>query len=143
MSYPRLVAETDPLAPPKRAFFDNRAVPYQNLAEIRAAMVEDDMRLIGLIGSRMMQDFEVDPVNDPTQSARNRVGQLAMQARPRHQGFPEMMTAVYDVLASETSPLIDVIDPAIVGTIAARTHKAMLATVFKLDRANGPDPVQQ
>ena len=135
--------EPGPFDPPKRAFFDARPIPYANLTEIRAAMIEDDKRLIERLGARVMEDHWLEPVTDLSRSAHSQVGQLAELARPRHAGFPELVVAVYGVLATETSPLINEIDAEVIRIIADRTEKAMLATAFKLDKGEGIAPDQQ
>jgi len=135
--------EPNPFGPRVRKFLDNRHIPYRNLSEIRAAMVGDDKLIIGFIGSRIMEDHWLEPVTDLSRSARNNVGRMAENARPGHIGFPRLVEAVYGVIAPETSPIIDAIDHAIVTTIASRTGKAMLATVYKYDQGEGIAPAQQ
>jgi hypothetical protein len=143
MSTPVFGKEPEHLASPKRSFFDGRAIPYANLAKIRAAMVEDDMRLIDILGSRVMEDHWLEPVVDLSQSAHAQVGQLAQIARPGHIRFPKLVEDIYGVLAPEASPLIDEIDAGVIRVIADRTEKAMLATAFKLDKGEGIAPEQQ
>jgi hypothetical protein len=135
--------EADPFSPRVRKFFDNRHVPYRNLTELRSAMVEDDKKFISFIGSRMIEDYWLEPVTEPLESARSKVGELAKTARAGTNRFPELVNAVFAVLASETSPLIGGIDPAIIDILAERTNKAMLATAFKYDRGEGIAPAQQ
>lgn len=135
--------EPDPLSSRVRKFHDNRHIPYRNLAELRRAMVADDRQLISFIGSRMVEAHGIEPVADPTESARYTAQELARTARAGTPRFPELVSVVYEVLADSMSPHIPEVDPRIVGTLADRTYKAMLATAFKYDRGEGIAPAQQ
>lgn len=129
--------------PQIRKFLDNRRMPFRRLVDLRRAMYDDDKTIVACIRSRIFDDYWKEPVTDLSDSARNKVKNLARIATAGHRDFPELVDGVYSVVASETSPLIHSADLPLVDALASRTYKAMLAIAFKLDQGNAPAPKQQ
>ncbi|MES2182696.1 MAG: hypothetical protein V4493_11440 [Pseudomonadota bacterium] len=135
--------EPDPFAPPVRAFFGPIRVPFANLDELRKSMVNDDKILIQSIGARLIDDFWLESVESEN-SARTLIGPMT-ESKHRYKilaGLQSLVTEVYTAIAPETSPISE-LDTSIIDSIASRTRKAMMATVFKLDKDEGVAPDQQ
>lgn len=155
-----LAREPDVTTSPVRAFFRNPGfrIEYGSLAELRPAMVEDDIIIIESLAkrnarARAAQQEYLETKTDLFPNGFNRsfnvshcLPHLFAEARrrhPREEGLIDVLGHAYGEIATPASPPVQLYDFPIIDAIAARLNKAKQATVFKEDRGEGLAPRTQ
>lgn len=152
--------EPDVTSPAVRAFYGNPGfrIKYENLTELRLAMVEDDIVIIESLAKRNQrawaaQQEYLDLKTDTFPNGFSRSFNLshclphlfaeALRRHPYEEGLVNVLGQAYSEIATPTSPPVQLYDFPIIDAIAARLNKAKQATVFKKDRAEGLAPKTQ
>jgi len=152
--------EPNPTSPAVRAFFGHPGfrIKYDCLADLRPAMVEDDVVIIeslakrndrGRVAEREYLAIQTDTFPNGFRRSFNlshclpQVFAAAQRRHPYAEGLLDVLGQVYSEIATPTSPPVQLYDYPIIDAIAARLNKAKQATVFKRDRAEGLAPETQ
>ena len=160
MSADLLGREPDPTLAPVRAFFGNPGfdAKYGSLAELRPAMVKDDIIIIESLAKRnkrgrAAEHEYLDIITDTFPNGFRRSFNLshclpyvfaeATRRHPYEEGLVSVLEQVYPEIATETSPPVQLYDYPIIDAIGGRLNKAKQATVFKRNRAEGLAPETQ
>ena len=155
-----LAREPDVTTPAVRTFFRNPGfrIEYGSLAELRPAMVEDDIVIIESLAKRNARaraaqqeylEIKTDMVPNGFSRSFNLshcLPYLFAEARRRHpheEGLVDVLGQAYSEIATPAFPPVQLYDYPIIDAIAARLNKAKQATVFKEDRAEGLAPKTQ
>jgi len=153
MAVSLLGREPNPTTAPVREFktYPGFSVVYNNLVELRAAMVEDDKVIIGSLAKRnarvltAQEEFVAMLGMRRSYNIRHFLPGVLLEAErrhPREEGLASVLTQVYPHIA-HTSFAPQLYDFPIIDAIARRLNKSKQATVFKLDREEGLAPATQ
>ena len=140
--------EPDIYKPAVRAFYKNPGfrVEFETLAELRPAMVLDDIKIIDALANRQRRDAlirqELEAAGVEPIPALDTVLKEVARRYPYEFGLVELLQAVYPTIADETSQF-QLYDLVLIEAVAARLNKAKQATVFKEDREEGLAPTRQ
>lgn len=140
--------EPDIYKPAVRAFYKNPGfrVEFETLAELRPAMVLDDIKIIDALANRQRRDAlirqELEAAGVEPIPALDTVLKEVARRYPYEFGLVELLQAVYPTIADETSQF-QLYDLVLIEAVAARLNKAKQATVFKEDREEGLAPKRQ
>ncbi|MDO8265722.1 MAG: hypothetical protein Q7T41_02140 [Candidatus Saccharibacteria bacterium] len=145
--------EPDPTLPPVRDFKRNPGfrVNFANLAELRAAMINDDVMIIDLLAIRIAESRKVQEELLANNGMRRSFNVehfmpiIVAEARKRHpykKDLPGVIDRVYPFISTKDSAFQST-DLEIIDGIASRLDKAKQAVVFKRDREEGLAPETQ
>lgn len=153
MAIPLVGREPNPTSPPVREFkrYPGFRVVFDNLLQLRAAMVQDDKVIIDSLAKRnaraiaaqrefvallgMKRSFNIEHFLPGVLEA-------AKRRHPKEEGLTEVLRAVYPAIAL-VSFAPQLYDYPIIDAIAARLNKSKQATVFKKDPEEGLAPDTQ
>ncbi len=145
--------EPDPTLDAVRAFrsYPGFDVRFASLEELRPAMVQNDIQIIDALANRRRRGAAAAAEASEAESeiawsdsvlAINAVLEISDARYPDAHGLKGLLSQVYPEISAEY-PLVQLYDYPIVDGIASRLNKALQATVFKRDRAEGLAPQTQ